>query len=247
MSSSSPPPTTPFGGRSLSLSSLAHAGLLAGAAILLGAGLERPRAVGEPVVLANAALFQVTAHEPLPDPVEPQPALAPEDPPLDATPTPTPEQEPPLPEDEGFEPVHAPEVPPGWPWDERTLPEEIVEEPEDIDPVESPAEVIEVRAQPPPATDPGDRGPELLVRTRPAYPRAAVRMGQEGAVHLRIHVAADGSVADVELVSSSGHRRLDGAALEAVRSWTFSPAVRGGAVHAATLLHTVRFRLAEPD
>lgn len=62
----------------------------------------------------------------------------------------------------------------------------------------------------------------------PEYPAAAVRRGQTGTVHLRIHVGADGRVARVELRRSSGHTLLDAAALRAAWSWTFDPATRDG-------------------
>lgn len=44
---------------------------------------------------------------------------------------------------------------------------------------------------------------------------------------LDVHILPDGSVDEVRLRSSSGHRRLDQAAVDAVRLWRYIPASRG--------------------
>lgn len=62
----------------------------------------------------------------------------------------------------------------------------------------------------------------------PAYPRASIRRGERGDVIVLVKVDASGGVTDVDLVSSSQHRRLDRAALAAARRWRFEPAVRDG-------------------
>jgi len=61
----------------------------------------------------------------------------------------------------------------------------------------------------------------------PAYPAAARRNGDEGTVLLRVLVGRDGAPLQVELDRTSQSRALDGAALEAVRGWSFVPARRG--------------------
>ena len=50
---------------------------------------------------------------------------------------------------------------------------------------------------------------------------------------------------DVELVESTGHARLDRAALTAVRTWSFHPATRDGVRVADSLLHRMTFRIEE--
>jgi periplasmic protein TonB len=63
----------------------------------------------------------------------------------------------------------------------------------------------------------------------PPYPLAAARYGEQGTVTLRIHVAATGAVALVEVVRSSGSPRLDRAAHDQVAyHWRFHPATRNG-------------------
>jgi protein TonB len=68
--------------------------------------------------------------------------------------------------------------------------------------------------------------PSFLFRQEPAYPERARRAGVEGVVGVRIALAADGSVRQVELTQSSGSRHLDEAALTAARASTFAPALR---------------------
>jgi protein TonB len=63
----------------------------------------------------------------------------------------------------------------------------------------------------------------------PVYPPEAARLGEHGLVTLRIHVAADGSVAGVDVIRSSGSPLLDRAAADQVASvWHFRPAIRDG-------------------
>lgn len=62
----------------------------------------------------------------------------------------------------------------------------------------------------------------------PDYPRASIRRGERGEVVVLVKVGANGRVTDVELVSSSQHRRLDRAAMSAARRWRFEPALRDG-------------------
>ena len=68
--------------------------------------------------------------------------------------------------------------------------------------------------------------PSFLSRQEPVYPERARRAGVEGVVGVRIALAADGSVRQVELTQSSGSRLLDEAALTAARASTFAPASR---------------------
>ncbi len=65
--------------------------------------------------------------------------------------------------------------------------------------------------------------------SQPDYPAAAIRLGEEGIVILDLHVAADGHVLDAKIFRSSGHPRLDAAAVsEALRDWHLLPATRDG-------------------
>jgi TonB family protein len=80
----------------------------------------------------------------------------------------------------------------------------------------------------------------------PTYPSRSRRAGEEGSVKLRIRVEADGKVGDVWIVEGSGFERLDQAASQAVRAWTFKPATRDGVAMPSLVMHTVTFKLDRP-
>lgn len=66
-----------------------------------------------------------------------------------------------------------------------------------------------------------------LSNPAPAYPPLSRRLGEQGKVLLDVHILPDGRVAEVRLRHSSGHRRLDEAAMNAVQHWRYVPARRG--------------------
>lgn len=82
-----------------------------------------------------------------------------------------------------------------------------------------------------------------LRNPEPRYPAEARRRGWEGSVLLVARVAPDGACLDARVVESSGHRSLDEAALEAVRRWTFTPALRDGSPVEAEVEVPVNFVL----
>ena len=61
----------------------------------------------------------------------------------------------------------------------------------------------------------------------PSYPPLSRRFGEQGSVMLRVLVSATGEPLQVELLSSSGHARLDAAARKMVAKWSFIPAQQG--------------------
>ncbi len=72
---------------------------------------------------------------------------------------------------------------------------------------------------------PGDAF-SLTVRRQDLGAVGLVALGAEGTVALRALVLADGTVREVEVVTSSGSSVLDRTAAEAVRRWRFAPAAR---------------------
>jgi protein TonB len=112
---------------------------------------------------------------------------------------------------------------------------------------EAPEETREELAAEPavsPTTDePAEVAPVLISAPPPPYPALSIRRGEEGQVTCRMHLSETGDVVRVELVESSGHGRLDEAALEALASWRFRPAMRGGVPRSTTVLHPVVFRI----
>ncbi|HEU4625596.1 MAG TPA: TonB family protein [Steroidobacteraceae bacterium] len=80
-------------------------------------------------------------------------------------------------------------------------------------------------------------------RVDPVYPAASRRAGEEGMGVFRVLVDANGRPQDVTVVSSTGHPRLDEAAIAAILKWTFSPAMQAGqAVQSYTKVQ-VKFEL----
>lgn len=67
---------------------------------------------------------------------------------------------------------------------------------------------------------------ELVRRVDPVYPTFAKEQKIQGAVNLRIKIAADGTVHDIEVVS--GSPVLARAAVNAVRQWRYRPTVLNG-------------------
>jgi protein TonB len=71
--------------------------------------------------------------------------------------------------------------------------------------------------------------PKLLRASKPDYPTASARLGEEGATSLKLLISTDGRVADAQLMASSGSSRLDEAAIKhAKRNWAFSPCMESG-------------------
>ena len=77
----------------------------------------------------------------------------------------------------------------------------------------------------------------------PEYPAQSRRLEEEGVVKLNVRVGTDGRALTVDLASSSGFKRLDKAAEEAVRQWRFVPAKRAGQAIEGSVVVPVRFTL----
>jgi protein TonB len=84
---------------------------------------------------------------------------------------------------------------------------------------------------------------QLLRRVEPQYPAMSKRMDEQGTVVMRLTIMPNGRVSKVDVLNSSGFARLDQAAKDAVRQWTF--ARRDGAAVAYTVTVPVKFQLDE--
>jgi protein TonB len=84
---------------------------------------------------------------------------------------------------------------------------------------------------------------DYLDNPSPPYPALSRRMGEQGRVMLRVLVKPDGRADQIQIQSSSGFVRLDGAARETVWHWKFIPAKRGAEPVPAWVLIPVSFRL----
>lgn len=88
-----------------------------------------------------------------------------------------------------------------------------------------------------------DAPPQPWRAIRPVYPKRAQRRGEQGEVELEIDVTADGTVAAVSVVQSSGYADLDEAAVRAVRAATFRPARTGSEAVRSIVRQKLEFRL----
>lgn len=93
----------------------------------------------------------------------------------------------------------------------------------------------EVAAQPAPAQP--AKEPEAVIPPRsdaahlnnpaPTYPSMSRRLGEQGRVVLDVYILANGQVGELRVKQSSGFKRLDDAAMQAVKKWQYVPARRG--------------------
>jgi protein TonB len=112
--------------------------------------------------------------------------------------------------------------------------------------VPRPAPVVPVAIQPAPAAPPmavsappappappskvraTDLSTRVISAVPPHYPTESRRRHEQGTVVLGLTLDVNGKVADISVVHSSGYRRLDEAALRAVRKWRWAPTMRDG-------------------
>lgn len=94
-----------------------------------------------------------------------------------------------------------------------------------------------------PAVEPPRFGAAYLNNPAPDYPQMARRLGQQGRVLLKVLVAENGTAETVALATSSGFEKLDQAAIEAVKKWSFIPAKRSNQSISAYVLVPVKFSL----
>lgn len=100
-----------------------------------------------------------------------------------------------------------------------------------------------VSESPKPAPNGESRAARLVGQVRPAYPSDARDDGVEGTTVLSVSLDATGKVTSAKVVTSSGDRRLDRAAVEAVEKWSYSPCLKDGVPAASTVRVRVEFRL----
>lgn len=112
---------------------------------------------------------------------------------------------------------------------------------------EQPARVTEVPAKieatAEPVVEPPKFGAAYLNNPAPTYPPVSRRSGEQGRVLLRVLVSENGLAESVQLDSSSGYEKLDRAAIEAVKKWSFVPAKRSNQPVSAYVLVPVKFSL----
>ena len=91
----------------------------------------------------------------------------------------------------------------------------------------------------------GARPPRRATAPLPPYPAWARARRLQGVVTLRVEVGADGAVRTVEVERVEGDPRFADVARDAVRAWTFEPAVRDGRPVDGVLIQRVRFEMVD--
>jgi protein TonB len=95
--------------------------------------------------------------------------------------------------------------------------------------------------QPLPRVGGNIKPPQKVVDVAPTYPAIARAAHVEGVVILEVVIAEDGSIRDVQVLRSIP--LLDGAAMEAVHQWRFTPTMLNGEPVPVVMTVTVAFRL----
>jgi TonB family protein len=62
----------------------------------------------------------------------------------------------------------------------------------------------------------------------PSYPPLSRRLGEEGELVLRVELDESGHISVAQVIISSGHKRLDDAAMASVKTWRCTPLRRNG-------------------
>lgn len=173
-----------------------------------------------PAETVQAPAAKETPPEPVPPPPEPEqpkPKPKPKKPPK-----PKPPVEPPPSERAIRQPEEVVDTPPP--------PQAAVAAPEENDTLGAPITPPQKDANP-------------LNNPAPAYPNLSRRLGEQGTVLLEILILANGSVGEVRIKESSGHKRLDETAMKAVKRWRYTPAKRAGTAIDYWYLQPVDFSL----
>jgi periplasmic protein TonB len=85
--------------------------------------------------------------------------------------------------------------------------------------------------------------PAVAHKVAPAYTQQAIQAGIEGAVVLYAEIGIDGGAHSLRVIRGLGYG-LDQRAIEAVRRWTFYPAMKNGVPATTPATIQVEFHLA---
>ena len=85
--------------------------------------------------------------------------------------------------------------------------------------------------------------PKELRQPSVQYPPASQNEGDEGTVTLLLAVQTDGSISDIRIARSSGHQRLDAAAVRSLRQAKFQPATCHGKPIAVRIHQSFIFKI----
>jgi protein TonB len=213
--------------------------------LIVAADAPPPASVTPPAAPRGAEITIPPAAEPppvdsasiAPPPPTPPPPSPPEERPAPA-PAPTPE---PPPAQAAKPPEPKPQPKPAPP--KAAPPPQVASKP--TPPVETAAPSIDSAAKkhdpvdlkPVPGVSGSGRNAELkaLAAPKPAYPKIALDLREQGTVIVTMDIGTDGLPANVTLTQSSGFGSLDQAAMQAARKYRFQPPIRDGRPVTATV------------
>lgn len=85
-----------------------------------------------------------------------------------------------------------------------------------------------------------DQGPKVISAVQPARPHQVFQFGTVGNVDVTFTITAEGAVADVKILHSTD-ALLDESALNAIKQWKFTPAMKHGQPVAVQARQTFKF------
>jgi len=91
----------------------------------------------------------------------------------------------------------------------------------------------------------GQPGPKIVKKVEPEYTKEAAKKKIEGVVVLNTTIGVDGVPADIKVEKTLDHG-LDRKAIECLRKWRFSPALRDQGPIPTTVRVEMNFRLLTP-
>jgi TonB family protein len=98
------------------------------------------------------------------------------------------------------------------------------------------------KKEPPQDYVPYDKAPEVTKQVQPKYPAAAMKDSAEGTVWTKVWIDESGKIAKAELQKSDAEI-FNQAALDAVKQWTFKPAMKDGKAIATWVAIPFRFKI----
>lgn len=124
-----------------------------------------------------------------------------------------------------------------------------------VQPAQEVTEAVPQKAAAPAVTSQASAQPDVepdykaayLNNPKPPYPPAARRMELQGRVMLNVEVLTDGLCGRIQVLKSSGHEMLDGAAMQAVKKWRFVPARHAGMAVVKWCQVPIKFSLGEDE